>query len=158
MQIWCNRQIRRFQIQRFGPMADILTVAERSERMSRIKSKNSKAEVRVRQIVHRMGFRYRLHNPTLPGKPDLVLRQHNKIIFIHGCYWHRHGKCRRLTIPESNAEFWQRKFQQNIERDQRIAKQLADLGWKVLVVWECETKDEESLKRKLKRFLSGVKR
>ena len=134
-------------------MPDTMTPQERSERMSRVKNKDSKAELRVRGIVHRLGFRFRLHNKSLPGKPDIVLPRHGKVILIHGCYWHRHGVCRPLSIPENNPEFWREKFDGNVERDRRNIRQLRELGWDVLVVWECETKDAESVEAKLRDFL-----
>jgi DNA mismatch endonuclease, patch repair protein len=134
-------------------MPDIMTLKERSERMSRVKNKNSKAELRVRSLVHRMGFRFRLHNTSLPGKPDIVLARHKKIILIHGCYWHQHGVCRPLAVPKHNSEFWRKKFSENVHRDKRNIRQLKKLGWHVLVVWECETKNEEVLTSKLHSFL-----
>ncbi|HEV3386146.1 MAG TPA: DNA mismatch endonuclease Vsr [Gemmata sp.] len=134
-------------------MADTMTPTERSERMSRVKNKNSKAELNVRSLVHLLGFRYRLHNPKLPGKPDIVLTRHRKIILIHGCYWHQHGVCRPLAIPQNNTEFWRSKFADNVERDKRNLRDLKKLGWKVLVVWECQTGDYRILERKLRRFL-----
>lgn len=134
-------------------MSDIMSKKERSERMSRVKNKDSKAEMRVRSLVHGMGFRYRLHNSKLPGKPDLVLARHKKVILIHGCYWHQHGVCRPLAIPQNNPEFWRKKFAGNVERDQRNLRDLASLGWQVLVVWECETKDKAALEAKLGAFL-----
>jgi len=135
-------------------MPDNMTPAQRSERMSRVKNKDSKAEMRVRSVVHRMGFRYSLHNKKLPGKPDLVLAKHKKVILIHGCFWHQHGVCRPLSVPKHNSDFWRKKFAYNVERDQRNIRQLRELGWRVLVVWECETKDSETLEAILRRFLS----
>ncbi len=135
-------------------MADTLTPDERSERMSRVRNKDSKAEMRVRKLVHAMGFRYRLHNKTLPGKPDLVLARHKKVILIHGCFWHQHGVCRPLSTPEHNSGFWRKKFDDNVKRDQRNLKQLQELGWNVLVIWECETKDAKLLESKLRDFLT----
>ncbi len=134
-------------------MADTMTPEERSERMSRVRSRNSKPEMRVRSLVHRLGFRYRLHNKMLPGKPDIVLTRHKKVILIHGCYWHQHGVCRPLAIPENNPDFWRKKFAENLERDRRNLEELAELGWQVLVVWECETKDAEGLEAKIRGFL-----
>jgi DNA mismatch endonuclease (patch repair protein) len=104
-------------------------------------------------MVHRLGFRYRLHNKKLPGRPDVVLPKHKKVILVHGCFWHQHGVCRPLSVPANNSEFWRKKFAQNVERDKRNFQQLNELGWQVLVVWECETKDAEVLETILRRFL-----
>lgn len=136
-------------------MPDIMTKAERSERMSRVKNKNSKPELRVRSLLHRLGYRFRLHNSKLPGKPDIVLGRHKKVIFVHGCYWHRHGVCRPLSIPGSDPAFWSRKFADNVDRDRRNLKDLNDLGWAVLTVWECETRDGAELERKVTAFMRG---
>lgn len=134
-------------------MPDIMTRDQRSERMSRVKNRDSKAELRVRSMVHRLGFRYRLHSKKLPGKPDVVLTRHKKVILVHGCFWHQHGVCRPLDVPEHNSEFWRRKFAANVERDRRNIQQLNELGWQVLVVWECETRHAETLEAKLREFL-----
>jgi DNA mismatch endonuclease, patch repair protein len=137
-------------------MPDIMTREERSERMSRVKNKDSKPEMRVRSLVHRMGYRFRLHNKKLPARPDIVLSRHRKVILIHGCYWHQHGVCRPLAIPENNPDFWRKKFAENVQRDKRNLRELKKLGWRVLVVWECETMDAKLLERKLRRFLGPL--
>ncbi len=134
-------------------MSDTMTPEERSARMSLVRNKDSKPEMRVRSVVHRLGYRFRLHNRKLPGKPDIVLPRHRKIIFVHGCYWHQHGVCRALAIPENNPDFWRKKFAENVQRDENIIRELTELGWQVLVVWECETKDAIALKEKLASFL-----
>lgn len=134
-------------------MPDIMSPEARSERMARVRSKDSKPEKRVRSQLHRMGYRFRLHSSDLPGHPDIVMPKHRKVILMHGCYWHRHGPCRPLVIPVNNSESWRRKFENTVERDKRNTAQLREQGWSVLVVWECETKNEERLKRKLARFL-----
>lgn len=131
---------------------DIMTAEQRHRCMSRIRSKNTKPEWRVRRLVWSMGFRYRLHDRRLPGKPDLVFRKYRKVIFVHGCFWHAHG-CRKRKAPEHNSEFWRRKFQRNIEREQQVLALLWKAGWKSLVVWECETIDEDVLRQKLSEFL-----
>jgi len=100
-----------------------------------------------------MGFRFRLHRRELPGCPDLVLRKHRKVIFVHGCFWHGHEGCRRSARPSSNRKFWNRKLSGNVERDKRNQDVLKNAGWKVLVVWECETKDQENVKEILRGFL-----
>ena len=135
-------------------MPDILTPAERSARMSRVRSKNTKPEVAVRSLLHRMGFRFRLHAKALPGKPDIVLPKHRKAIFVHGCFWHRHGVCRPLSLPASNTAFWEKKFADNVARDRRKLRALRRAGWRVLVLWECQVRDREPLERRLRRFLT----
>lgn len=134
-------------------MSDIMTPRERSVRMSKVRNKDTKPEKIVRSLLHRLGYRYRLHDTKLPGKPDIVLPRHRKIIFVHGCFWHRHGRCRRLTIPANNADFWRRKFAENKERDRTRLARLRAAGWKVLIVWECETRNAEELRRILCDFL-----
>jgi len=126
--------------------------------MSRIRGKDTKPEMIVRRLVHAMGFRYRLHVAGLPGSPDLVLPRHHKIIFVHGCFWHRHRCKRGCSSPSSNPEFWQTKFDANVKRDKRDRRQLRRLGWGVLVVWECQTasKNLERLRDRIAVFL-GVK-
>lgn len=134
-------------------MFDTLTSEQRSERMSRVRGKDTKPEVFVRSLIHRLGLRFRLHQSALPGRPDVVLSRHKKVILVHGCFWHRHGKCRRLSIPKSNATSWRKKFVENVRRDIESQRQLRKLGWKVLVIWECETRDPKLVLRKLIRFL-----
>ncbi|MBX9463221.1 MAG: DNA mismatch endonuclease Vsr [Aquamicrobium sp.] len=119
-------------------MADTLTPAERSERMSRIRSSNTKPEIALRKALHRLGFRFRLHSRHLPGKPDIVLAKHRTVIFVHGCFWHRHPGCKVATTPKTNTDFWINKFDRNQSRDVRNREALAAAGWRVIVVWECE--------------------
>lgn len=138
-------------------MPDFLSPEERSERMARIRNKDSKPEKRVRSLLHRLGFRFRLHDKSLPGKPDIVLPRHKKVVLIHGCYWHRHGACRPLSIPENNPEKWREKFKDNVARDRRNLRQLKERGWEVLVVWECETKDLDRLREVLLTFMRARK-
>lgn len=134
---------------------DVFSTEQRSQIMSKIKGKDTKPELLVRSIVHRMGFRFRLHRKDLPGKPDMVFPKHRKVIFVHGCFWHAHPGCSRATIPKSNTEFWLRKINGNKERDKRNISLLEELGWRPLVVWECETKDVEKLMDKLQSFLNS---
>ncbi len=134
-------------------MADVFSRRERSRVMSRVGSKDTKPEKIVRSAVHREGFRFRLHRRDLPGTPDIVLPRHQKVIFVHGCFWHGHSGCSRSRRPTSNTEFWNGKLDKNIARDKSNKRKLRRLGWKVLVVWECETKAREKLHRKLRRFL-----
>ncbi|MEM7730596.1 MAG: DNA mismatch endonuclease Vsr [Pseudomonadota bacterium] len=138
-------------------MPDILTPDQRSERMSRVRSKDTKPEMRVRRLVHGMGYRYRLHRRDLPGKPDLVFPGRRKVIFVHGCFWHRHPSpaCKLARLPKSRLDFWIPKFEANTARDARNLKKISDMGWAFLVVWECETKNIETLRERLRAFLEG---
>lgn len=111
----------------------------RSEMMSRIGAKNTVPELKIRRGLHQRGFRYRLHQKDLPGKPDIVLPRHKVVIMVHGCFWHGHRGCRYFRLPRSNADFWQSKIQKNRDRDDRQIGQLVGLGWRVLVIWECAT-------------------
>ena len=135
-------------------MPDVHTPEQRSRNMSRIRSGNTRPELIVRSLVHRLGARFRLHVRTLPGKPDLVLPGRRKVIFVHGCFWHCHN-CRYGRVkPATNAEFWRQKRQQNQDRDRRQRKALREDGWQVLVVWECWTRQpEQRLIPALQRFL-----
>lgn len=118
-------------------LMDIFSPQKRSWNMSRIKSKDTAPEMRVRSALHRAGYRFRLHVKDLPGKPDIVLPKYKTVIFVHGCFWHRHKGCSKATTPSTNQEFWKKKFQQNVGRDKRNQAKLKKLGWKVVVVWEC---------------------
>ncbi|WP_371133532.1 very short patch repair endonuclease [Thiobacillus sp.] len=118
-------------------MVDIVDSRTRSRMMAGIKGKNTKPELVVRRYLHSKGFRYRLHDSKLPGKPDLVMPKYKLLIFVHGCFWHRHLGCRYATSPEQNREKWEEKFKRNVKRDQQQIKQLIDQGWRVLVIWEC---------------------
>lgn len=119
-------------------MVDFLTPAQRSERMSRIRGKDSQPELALRRVLHRLGLRYRLHAKDLPGKPDLVLPRYKAVVFVHGCFWHRHEGCKIATTPKSNTLFWVEKFNKNKARDAHVADSLKNLGWRVFVVWECD--------------------
>jgi DNA mismatch endonuclease (patch repair protein) len=121
--------------------------------MGRVKNRDTKPELAVRSMVHRMGFRFRLHTQELPGNPDIVLPRLHKIIFVHGCFWHGHMKCERAKRPTTRQDFWDKKLNGNIERDKRSHGKLRRMGWKVLVVWECETRSPDKLSKKLRRFL-----
>jgi DNA mismatch endonuclease (patch repair protein) len=118
---------------------DKLTKARRSWNMSRIKGKNTSPELRVRSLLHRMGYRFRLHVKDLPGKPDIVLPKYKIVIFVHGCFWHRHKGCRNCTTPTNRRAWWLEKLDGNAARDRVHARALRKLGWKALAVWECET-------------------
>lgn len=117
--------------------------------MSRIRGKDTRPEMRVRSLLHRMGFRFRLHRKDLPGKPDIVLPAYGTVIFVHGCFWHRHPGCRFAYTPKSRVDFWLTKFQRNVERHQEVTVELEELGWRVVVIWECETASEEQLQQRL---------
>ena len=148
----------REEVQSPNVRLDPLTADQRSELMSRIRSKDTKPEMRVRRLVHGMGYRYRLHAKELPGRPDLVFRPRRKVIFVHGCFWHRHDGCARATTPKTRTSYWEDKFHKNIVRDRRTLLDLAELGWDAIVVWECETGDLERLAAELARFLDGSSR
>lgn len=108
--------------------------------MSRIKGKDTAPEILLRKLLHREGFRFRLHVPDLPGKPDIVLKKHKTVIFVHGCFWHRHEGCAGATVPKTRTDFWMRKFEGTVKRDQLKQRQLEEMGWLVLIVWECDLK------------------
>ena len=135
-------------------MVDHISTAHRSDNMSRIRSVNSKPEVLVRSLLHRLGYRFRKNLKTLPGKPDIVLKRHNTIIFVHGCFWHRHKGCKRSNVPKSNQDYWEPKLAGNVLRDRKHKASLKSLGWKVFTVWECETKDITKLSNKLRRIFN----
>jgi DNA mismatch endonuclease, patch repair protein len=122
-------------------MTDIFSAEKRSEVMSRIRGADTRPEKAVRSWLHHHWLRFRLHRPDLPGRPDIVLPRHRTVIFVHGCFWHRHEGCRLAYLPKSNVETWQRKFSSNRARDVGIASECARLGWRVLVVWECAIRD-----------------
>src|SRR5436305_1263544 len=118
-------------------MADIVKPQIRSRMMAGIRGRNTKPEMLVRSWIHKQGLRYRIHVPTLPGKPDLVFPKYRTVLFVHGCFWHQHSGCRFAYTPKQNAAFWQAKLHANVARDERQARELRALGWKVLTVWEC---------------------
>lgn len=132
---------------------DTLSGAERSQRMGLVKSKNTKPELAVRRLVHAMGFRYRLHGKNLPGKPDLVFKTRRKVIFVHGCFWHRHEGCALCRMPKSRVEFWSAKLEANKERDVVKQAALISQGWRYLIVWECEIRDKTKLSARISEFL-----
>lgn len=137
-------------------MADIVDSDTRSRMMSGITGRNTKPEIAVRRYLHRRGLRFRLHTKDLPGRPDLVLRRHRAVVFVNGCFWHRHKGCRFAYTPKSNRTFWIRKLARNVERDARQKRQLMRLGWRVFVVWECQASSParlESLYKSLVRMV-----
>jgi len=134
---------------------DSVSSQRRSEIMGRVRSRDTRPELIVRRLAHSMGYRYRLHSKDLPGRPDLVFRSRKKVIFVHGCFWHRHQGCALARIPKSRQDFWIPKFEANKSRDMRTEEALRQAGWQVLVVWECELGDLPSLKNKIEEFLDA---
>ena len=133
---------------------DKISPARRSANMRAIHSKGMKPELIVRRLVRSLGFGYRLHRKELPGKPDLAFIGRKKAIFVHGCFWHQHRECREGRLPGSNQAYWEPKLQRNIERDRQNLADLKSKGWQTLVIWECETKAEGSLRKAIESFLS----
>lgn len=133
-------------------MTDTRTPEQRSRIMKSVGQKNTQPEWNVRRLLHRLGYRFRLHRKDLPGTPDIVLSGRRKAIFVHGCYWHGHG-CSKGKLPKSNRDYWVPKIQKNQERDARKERELRDAGWDVAIVWQCQTKDAEALENMLKKFL-----
>ncbi|PKO41876.1 MAG: very short patch repair endonuclease [Betaproteobacteria bacterium HGW-Betaproteobacteria-4] len=136
-------------------MVDHVSTARRSEIMASIHSVDTVPELTLRRMLHRLGYRYRIHVKNLPGSPDLVFPGRKKIIFVHGCFWHRHKGCSYTSIPKTRTEFWVNKFEANVKRDRRNQKQLKEMGWRVKIVWECELKHPEKLVKKMVRFLDS---
>lgn len=132
---------------------DKLSPTERSRVMSAVHGKDTAPELKVRRMLHALGFRYRLHRKDLPGSPDIVLPKYRTCIFVNGCFWHQHPRCKRAIRPTSNIDFWERKLLGNVERDKRNYLALKDLGWKVLIIWECKTINVEALKRDIIKLL-----
>lgn len=135
---------------------DSITKERRSWNMSRIKGSNTAPELVVRSLLHRMGLRFRLHRKDLPGKPDIVLPRHRTVVFVHGCFWHRHSGCAFAYSPKSNIEFWSKKFASNVRRDRSARAALRREGWSVKTIWECETRDEQKLNRVLQRRFAEI--
>lgn len=136
-------------------MTDIVDAAARSRMMAAIGRKDTNPELQVRRYLHRLGVRYRLHDARLPGSPDLVLPKYRAVIFVHGCFWHRHADCRFAYMPKSRPEFWLHKFESNLARDRRVVRALRQSGWRVFVVWECEVSNERKLERLFWKLLAG---
>ncbi|KAA9325172.1 very short patch repair endonuclease [Adhaeribacter soli] len=136
-------------------MADKHTPAQRSYNMSRIRSKDTKPEMIVRKFLHTHGFRYRLHVKNLPGRPDIVLKKHRTVIFVHGCFWHCHEGCRYFVMPKSKQEYWRPKIERNLQRDIYAIWQLQELKWKVIIIWECELK-QNNYESTLSRLIDKI--
>lgn len=134
---------------------DTVSKAVRSRNMSRIRSRDTMPERVVRSLLHRMGYRFRLHGKGLPGRPDVVLTRYRTVILVHGCFWHRHKMCPYASIPKTRKQFWRTKFNANVARDRVVHSELRTLGWHVVVVWECELRNMERLGKRLAAQLSG---
>lgn len=132
---------------------DIVDPARRSQMMARIQGRNTVPEIIVRRTAHRLGFRFRLYRKDLPGRPDLVFPRFRAAVFVHGCFWHRHEGCRFAYTPRSRVRFWTEKFDRNVARDRCTEDALRSLGWRVLVIWECETRDDATVALRLLHFL-----
>jgi DNA mismatch endonuclease (patch repair protein) len=132
---------------------DRYTREQRSSAMSKVRSRDTRPELVVRRVLHRHGLRFRLHRRDLPGTPDLVLPKFRTVIQVHGCFWHQHPNCRRAAPPSSNVDFWRQKLERNIARDAEVRAHLEQLGWRVLVIWECETREQPLLLERILRFL-----
>jgi DNA mismatch endonuclease (patch repair protein) len=139
-------------------MADILSQEQRSVLMSKVRSSDTKPEWILRCALHRLGFRYKLKNKDLPGSPDLALPKYQTVIFVHGCFWHRHASCRDASMPKTNQSFWAKKFSENVERDAKNAEALSQQGWKVIIIWECElvNKTIETIEKVVHTIRSGL--
>jgi DNA mismatch endonuclease (patch repair protein) len=133
-------------------MADTLNRDQRSRLMGRVAHFDTPPELAVRQILHRLGYRFRLHRKDLPGRPDIVLPKLRKVIFVHGCFWHRHD-CKKATTPKTNVDYWSNKFAENVRRDNKAVAELTRLGWASMIVWECQTRDIDVLTAALSVFL-----
>jgi DNA mismatch endonuclease (patch repair protein) len=134
---------------------DRLSARRRAWNMSRIRGRDSKPELTVRSVLHRLGYRFRLHRGDLPGHPDIVLPKYHTVVFVHGCFWHRHRGCRYAYTPKSNAAFWKRKFKANTSRDARVRQQLIRRGWRVVVIWECQVADRADARERLVHLLTN---
>mgnify|MGYP001194828174 FL=1 len=137
-------------------MTDIVSEEQRSYIMSKVASKDTKPELLVRSFLHRAGFRFRIHGKKLPGRPDLVLPKHQAVVFVHGCFWHRHNGCTKATMPATRVAFWREKFERNVARDLTNQADLRNLGWRVIVLWECEIATIADREDRLSRLISEI--
>jgi len=136
-------------------MVDTLSKQHRSWNMACISSKNTKPEKLVRSLLHGLGYRFRIHDRNLPGSPDIVLPKYKTVIFVHGCFWHRHRGCKRCSTPSSNKNYWLSKFEHNIQKDRRNKTQLKKLGWRVETIWECQTKNIDQVTKYINSIFKG---
>lgn len=134
---------------------DTLTPLERSARMKRVKSKDTKPELALRRLVWSLGYRYRKNRDDLIGRPDMAFVSRQRMIFLHGCFWHRHECASGFRLPKTKKEFWTRKFEDNVRRDETVKKELRTAGWRALIVWECELKDRSKTERRIRKFLDA---
>ena len=139
-------------------MVDFLSKKQRSERMSRIRGRDTAPEKNLRMELHRLGLRYRLHARDLPGKPDLKFPRFKSVVMVHGCFWHRHSGCPIATTPKSNTAFWLQKFQKNVRRDSRVRRALGRMGWRVMVVWECQVSSKSKARKVAARIEERLQR
>lgn len=137
------------------PPLDTPPTPFRSSLMAKVRGRDTKPEMIVRRMAHALGYRFRLRRKDLPGSPDLVFPGRRAVVFVHGCFWHRHPGCSKASTPKSNQTFWDDKFARNVERDARKERELRQLGWDVLVIWECETKKPDVIRANLLNFLGG---
>lgn len=137
-------------------MTDKFTPQKRSAIMARVRNRNTNPEIIVRKLLHRKGYRFRIHRKDLPGKPDIVLSKHRTVVFVHGCFWHGHPGCPRAARPKSNVDFWNRKLDKNMERDLEVYKELQSLGWRILVIWQCETRNLVALESLIDSFFNST--
>jgi DNA mismatch endonuclease, patch repair protein len=135
-------------------MPDVFSKKKRSEVMSRIRSHDTQPELTVRSLLHRKGYRFRLHVKGLPGRPDIVLSRQKTVLFVHGCFWHRHERCRFAYMPKSRVKFWTDKFDANVTRDRLAKRALSGLGWHTITIWECELRNLDKLSHRLDRLLA----
>jgi len=137
-------------------MADIFSKDKRSQIMSKISGKATKPEILVRKFLFAQGFRYRKNDKQLPGKPDIVLPKYKTVIFVHGCFWHGHQNCKKSALPQTNYEFWKNKIQRNVGRDKSNQRDLRKLGWKIIVIWQCQIKNRELFGKTMKRVIQKI--
>jgi len=135
-------------------MTDVFTPEKRRSIMATVHGRNTSPEKRVRSMLHKLGYRFRLHATSLPGRPDIVLPRYRKVVFVHGCFWHQHPGCSRASTPTTNREFWLAKLQGNVARDLLVQQQLKEVGWQFMVVWECELRRPQDVEDRLRQFLN----
>lgn len=148
--------VKLYDRERNASMADVFTPQKRSSVMAAIRSSDTKPEVRVRKALHKHGMRYRLHRKDLPGRPDIVFPKQKVAIFVHGCFWHRHG-CALSSNPKSRQDYWTEKFARNVERDAQVVESLSAAGWSAITVWECETRKANTLSQAIERIVNTVR-
>lgn len=137
-------------------MADIFSKIKRSEVMSKVTAKDTRPEVKVRKFLFSKGFRYRKNDKRFPGKPDIILPKYKTAIFVHGCFWHHHDNCRAAALPQTNCEFWKDKMETNVKRDRKNQKDLKELGWKIIIIWQCQIKNRELFEKTMKKVIKKI--